>query len=396
MLHLKLVVQKVSDAFRLDRAAVLIKHGTRYEVRGSTGYPFALSDTVFFPEGGVVDQLLEANPSGIRLYLDDPECTVCSRLAESRSELDAVRRLGAGLLMPLRSRRHRVGFLALGGKPAEEAYTQGEMDLLSDAAVQTGVAVENARLTREVAAREQQRQEIEKARDLQESLLPGMDPELPGLAVAGYLTPATEVAGDYYDFIPLDDGRVVVILGDVTGHGLEAGMMMAVAKAALLTQVAADPDLPAMLSAIDRAMRLSASQTIFMTAILVIYDPATHTLDYGIAGHPPPLLVRNGNGRARPLEGGFYPLGIEMDRPYEPETLEVQPDDSLLLYSDGIIEAENPAGEAYGLDRLQKIFAAAEGQSAAGIRDTVVASLNAFTGSAAPRDDVTVVAIKIQ
>jgi len=393
---LKLVVNKVREAFRLQQAAVLIRNGSRYEVRSTTGFFHDVTNSVFLETGGAVEKLLEENPGGVRMYLDDPECRACTRVAESGSELASLHRLGTRLLTPLRSRRGLIGFLSLGVKPGGEMYTMGEMALLSDAAVQIGIAVENARLTREVAAREQQRREVEKARHLQVSLLPEEDPALPGLDLAGQCAPATEVAGDYYDYIQMPDGRGAVILGDVTGHGLEAGMMMAVAKAALRTQVTTRPELPAMLSAIDQAMRLSSAQTLFMTAVLVVYDHQTNTLEYGIAGHPPPLLLRGNATGALALGGGFYPLGIEMTRPYEAEHLAVNPGDCLLLYSDGILEARNGVNEQFGLERLKAAFSATRGENAFTTRNRILQELDRFVKGVPRRDDVTVVAIKIK
>ncbi len=393
---LKLTVNKVSEAFHLARAVVLIRAENHYEVHSAVGYPSHLPDTVVFETGGAVEKLLEDNPQGVRLYLDDPECRVCGRLKKNPGELEGMHRLGARLLVPLRSRRGGVGFLSLGPKPGGEIYTRGEMGLMSEAAVHVGIAVENAYLTREVAAREQQRREVEKARHLQVSLLPDEDPGLEGLDVAGRCVPATEVAGDYYDYIPLPDHRSAVVLGDVTGHGLEAGMMMAVAKAALRTQVNARPDLPAMLAAVDRAMRLSEAQTLFMTAVLVIHDVQTGMLEYGIAGHPPPLLLRADGHGVEALEGGFYPLGIEMDGPYVAERLEAARDDCLLLYSDGILEARNAGGEDFGLDRLKRVFLSARGTSAKATRDKILEGLNRFVQGAPFHDDVTVVALKVR
>jgi sigma-B regulation protein RsbU (phosphoserine phosphatase) len=391
---LRLVVQGVAQAFRLDRAAVLIREDDRFVVRGATGFAAAMEDTVSFPVDGRVARLLEDHPEGVRLYLDDPACKVCSGIGKKPEELEAVRRLGANLLTPLRSGQGLMGFLSLGPKPAREAFTRGEMGLLSAAAVQIGVAVANANLTHEIAAREQHRREIEKARDLQMALLPRGDPALPGLELAGRCKPAAEVAGDYFDFLALEDGRVAVILGDVTGHGLEAGMMAAVAKAALGTQVAARPELPEMLAAIDRAMRWSTHQTIFMTAVLVLLDPDRRRLEYGIAGHPPPLLLPE-DGPPIPLKGGSYPLGIESDQPYVTLSRAVRPGDSLLLYSDGILESQNAVGECFGLERLTAVFAATRGQPAETTRDAVLKALDRFTGRTPKKDDVTVVVVRV-
>jgi sigma-B regulation protein RsbU (phosphoserine phosphatase) len=393
-LLLKHVVNRVSEAFRLEHAAMLLREGDRFELRSAAGYADNPIGAVAFPAEGTLERLLRQNPHGVRLDLEDPECPNCARLAEAPPELEGLRRLGVRLLMPLRSRRGLAGCLCLGPKPAGDVFTAGEIALLADAAVQIGTAVENAELTREITAREQHRREIVRARELQMSLLPAKELELPGLSLAGQCTSAKEVGGDYFDYFELPHERVAVILGDVCGHGLEAGMMMAVAKSALLTQVAAKPDIPAMLEALHRAMCLSDAQTIFMTAVLVVHDARRGRIQYGIAGHPPPLLLRAGSDEPVALEGGFYPLGIEMDRPYLPDRLAIRADDCLLLYSDGIIEARNPAGESFGLDRLRETFAATQDQSSTTVRDSILAALKRFVGGAPLKDDVTLVAIK--
>lgn len=393
---LQLVVDKVKTAFRLDRAAVLIRDGDRFRVGRQVGFAASTAKGIHFPADGAVHGSLGDSPQGVRVYLGDPDCAVSRAVAEKPSELRALRRLGANLLMPLESAHGLVGFLALGPKPAEEMYTVGEMQFLSHASAQATIAIENAQLSREVASREQQRREIERARELQQSLQPDGDPEFPGVVLSGSCQPATEVAGDYYDYLRLSDDKVFVILGDVTGHGLESGIMAAVAKSALITQAGADPGITGILHAVDRAMRIS-KHTIFMTAVVISYDPATGVVEYGLAGHPPGLLLRaapNGRPQPEPMTGGFYPLGIESEKPYVPQSLHVEAGDCLLLYSDGIIEARNEAGEPFGLDRLEEAFRATAGLTPDRSREAIIRSLEAFAGPSPWADDVTVVTIQ--
>jgi phosphoserine phosphatase RsbU/P len=141
-------------------------------------------------------------------------------------------------------------------------------------------------------------------------------------------------------------------------------------------------------------MRLSTGPTMFMTAVLVIFDPRTQRIEYGIAGHPPPLLLHQ-DGSLERLNGGFYPLGIESDRPYTPQSRDMGSGDALLLYSDGILEATNTDGEPFGLERLSAAFTAASGVSAVHVRNRILAALVSFAGGRAPEDDVTIVVLRV-
>jgi sigma-B regulation protein RsbU (phosphoserine phosphatase) len=228
---------------------------------------------------------------------------------------------------------------------------------------------------------------------IQESLLPGAPPEIPGFQVAAHTQASDEAGGDYHDFFPLPGGRLGILVADVTGHGVPATVIMAVthALAHLYDGPAGDP--AGMLSFLDRhlAARYTHDSARFVTAFHGVLDPAARTLRYSLAGHPPPRLRRGRSRRVEPLpQTRGMPLGIEEDSDFEVGTVELGPGDRLLIYTDGITEARDPAGTFFDTGGLDEVLAGPL-RSAAETVQSLVQRLALHRGSRNLDDDVTLV-----
>jgi sigma-B regulation protein RsbU (phosphoserine phosphatase) len=240
--------------------------------------------------------------------------------------------------------------------------------------------------------------ELHTVANIQRSLLPEHMPNIPGLGVAAYYQTSRQAGGDYYDFFPLPDGRWGLIIADVSGHGTPAAVVMAVTHA-LAHTYAGLRDCPGdLLAHLNRELyRLHTSKTdSFVTAFYAIYDPATRQLSYASAGHNPPRLKRCLDGSLALLDDNSgLPLGIGPDERYPIAPYQLVPGDQLILYTDGITEAYNAAGEMFGLARLDRVLE----NCATGASDLlrlVLDELEAFTGHQPAHDDRTLLVLKVR
>ncbi len=246
-------------------------------------------------------------------------------------------------------------------------------------------------LALELVDRVRVRDELEVARQLQRELLPQQAPALPGWRFAHSYRTANEIGGDYYDFETLADGRLALVSGDASGHGMAAGLLMAIANATLQTAILADPSPRAVAAQLNRTLCVTGGPRAFMTLFYGLLDPATGRLDYLCAGHPFPLLRRAAGGVEELGKGGL-PLGLRPRLDAEPEVTALAPGDVLLLYTDGLPEALDGAGRAFGFERLTALVA--QGGGAAALHGRVAGALDAHLRESALADDVSLVAVE--
>lgn len=246
-------------------------------------------------------------------------------------------------------------------------------------------------LALELVDRVRVRDELEVARDLQDELLPHELPVLPGYLFAHSYRRANEVGGDYYDLTLLPDGRLSVMVGDASGHGMAAGLVMAIANATLKTALDLDPSPERVLALLNRTLCRTGTRRTFMSVFYTVLTPETGELEYICAGHPFPLLRRT-DGSIEELGCGAFPLGLREPLELVRRTVTLQPGDALLLYTDGLPEAVDVQGKiAFGYERIQ---AALElGGSPQTVHDDILRSFDGHVGGEPLRDDLTVVVI---
>lgn len=248
-------------------------------------------------------------------------------------------------------------------------------------------------LTLELVDRLRVRDELAVARELQSELLPAVAPRPPGYEIAHSYRTANEIGGDYYDFLPLDDGRLVLAVGDASGHGIGAGLLMAIASAALKTAIDLDPAPPAVLELLNRTLCRTGGQRAFMTLFYAVLDPPSGTLEHAGAGHPYPLL-RRASGEVLELGHGALPLGLRSTTTYAAERASLEPGDLLVLYSDGLPEllgGSEGEEEAFGFTRLERLLA--EPGDAAAVHDRILGAVERHLGTRRLGDDLTLVVI---
>jgi sigma-B regulation protein RsbU (phosphoserine phosphatase) len=241
--------------------------------------------------------------------------------------------------------------------------------------------------------------DLELSRIVQRSLLPQDVPNIPGLELAAFLRPAQIVGGDFFDFLRFQDGKYGILIGDVVGHGVSAGLFMASIQTALRTLT---PEFRSPAEALYRVNRLYAHNphfTTFVTLFLGAYDPATRTLAYCSAGHNPPLLIRLGEDHSQQLvylDPTSPAMGLVEDPPFLDEVVSLNPGDALLFYTDGIPEAFNEQGEQFAMDRLEQSVRRNAGSHPKVLIRELQRDLLKFTGSYPLADDITLIAARVQ
>jgi hypothetical protein len=248
---------------------------------------------------------------------------------------------------------------------------------------------------RRIAERERQRVELETARRIQSSILPDLPPRLAGVDIAHAYLPASEVGGDFYDVLALEDGRLALAVGDVAGHGVSSGLIMSMAKSALAVQVTFDPEVAAVFNTLNRTVYQTARKRLLTTLCYAVLDPRRMELLYASAGHLHPYRI-TATGRVDPLESIAYPLGVRGELSVIPRTARLSPGDALFLFSDGIVEARREGSdEMFGFERLEESLARHFGRGVEGLRDGVLADVTRFTSNAPREDDQTILVLRL-
>ncbi len=292
--------------------------------------------------------------------------------------------------------------------PACVTRAYGELERLSlavrtDGALRASVPTTTGRARHDERARSSATwtglsRELETARDVQRCLLPKTHPAVDGLDYAGWSRAARGVTGDYYDFVPLPDGRLAVAVGDVCGKGVPAALVMAALRAYLrgaTVQHQADPR--ALVTMTNDLLYESVPTGRFATLFYGVYDPASRTLEYVNAGHLPPMLIRNDNGarRLQRLETGGVATGLMPGAQYASERIRLEPGDRLVAFTDGITEALNADGEEWGEDQLIALLESSPQSDARGLADAVHSGVDDFARGTSQYDDMTVAVLQV-
>jgi sigma-B regulation protein RsbU (phosphoserine phosphatase) len=302
------------------------------------------------------------------------------------------------LLLPLAGQEQLAGILSLGPKLSEAPYSEVDIRLLQAVASQMGLALENSRLVASLAAaaaeRERANTELEIAREVQERLFPQKFPAIPGLDCAGYCRPARGVGGDYYDFLQLADGRLGVAIGDVSGKGIAAALLMASLQASLRGQALAEThDLSALVHNVNKLVYEASTSSRYATFFYGEYDSATRRLDFVNAGHNPPVILR-GDGVVR-LEAGGPVVGLLPQACYRQDCFVFEPGDIFVAFTDGISEALNEREEEWEEDRFIAASERCRRLDARHMIEAIFAAADAFTGAAKQYDDMTLLIVKV-
>ena len=308
---------------------------------------------------------------------------------------DALLEAGVRIVVPLITQGELVGLLNLGPRLSEQDYSADDRKLLDALAGQAAPAVRVAQLVRqqESQARERERveQELRVAQLIQQQFLPRELPDLHGWHVAAYYRPAREVGGDFYDFIELPEGKIGIVVGDVTDKGVPAALVMATTHSLLRAEAPRLVSPSKVLERINDLLVDDMPPKMFVTCLYAVLDPATGTLQFANAGNNLPYVGSEGD--TLELRATGMPLGLLPDMSYEEKSATLRPGDSMLMHSDGLAEAHSPDKEMFGFPRLMELVG--EGHGGEALIDHLLKSLDAFVGAEwEQEDDITLVTLQ--
>lgn len=295
------------------------------------------------------------------------------------------------LAVPIISRDKVIGVFNVESNRLN-AYTKDDLALLEMFANQAAVSLERALLYKQAMDRKSLDDELSIARRIQQTFLPKGQPKYEGYDIAGVNIPSEAVGGDYYDFIKIVDNQLGIAIGDVSGKGMGAALIMATFRASLKAEIRNNFAIRTILSKVNDLLYESIERQNYVTAVYGVLDIRNHIFTYSNAGHPPPLLVRK-NGDVVELTEGGYAIGMFAGSTYKESSIHLQSGDRLLLYTDGVTEALDEVGHEFGLERLTKFI---KENSSLGAEETInklIGEIMSFKGPERQLDDLTMIMI---
>jgi serine phosphatase RsbU (regulator of sigma subunit) len=377
---LPLILDLAADAVGAARGVLLLEEDGELVPRAVRGKPFDISRTAR-------ERVLRGKES---LLIQDTRMDEKLRMQASIIS-QGVRSL---LAVPLQTKEKVIGLLYLDSASAARAFSREDLNLITVMANMAAVRIEIARLA-EVEERERRVSlEMEQAAEIQRGLLPAAAPSVPGLEIAAFNQSCHFAGGDYYDFFQRPDGRLLIAVGDVAGKGMPAALLMVSLQARLQVLVEGGHDLARLAAMLNRITAAHCPGNRFVTLFLGEIDPSSGGMSFVNAGHNPPIVFRR-NGRVDTLTGGGLILGVLPGAEYQAMQARLETGDVLVLFSDGVTEAENPAtGEQFGEERLMEVVAAAAGLDPEQMAARVRAAVAQFAGSVSASDDFTLVIVR--
>jgi serine phosphatase RsbU (regulator of sigma subunit) len=386
---LEQIVSLVFEAVPADRCLLMMRDGENEEMRVAVA---RLRDRVgevgeIRVSRNVMDEVVMRGNSVLTSDAQhDP------RFASGTMVLQGVRSV---LAVPLGVASKVFGIIYADSPIAEGRFTEDHLKVLTTLASVAAIRVENARLVEARLQQERLERELQLASEIQQRFQPAAPPIVAGYELQGISFPCYEIGGDYYDFIRRADGRLVIALGDVSGKGTAAALLMSSLHAAIHAQTGSHETLVDTVSAVNRYLAENIPPNRFVTLFFAELDPDSGALSFLNAGHNPPLIV-HAAGTVEQLSSGGLPLGIKGDAEYREGRTHLQPGDVLVIYSDGVTEAASPSGEEFGPTRLYEVVSRNVDASAAGIRDRIESALTKFSQGTQAADDITLVIVKRQ
>jgi serine phosphatase RsbU (regulator of sigma subunit) len=364
------------QAVNAQRGVLLILEGENLAPKAHKGEGFRISS-------GVRDRVLKEKSS---ILVRDAQMDDAFKGRMSIVE----QKVHTMMAVPLQTKERIIGLIYVDSPFVLREFTKDDLSLLTVMANVAAIRIEHARLSEVEAIERRMARDLEQAAEIQSSFLPSSAPVVAGAELAGYNAACRTVGGDYYDFFTYPNGRVAMVLGDVSGKGMPASLMMAGLQERV--QVLADEpqNLAAVMNRLNKITCKKCPSNRFITFFFCVLDPGTGELAYCNAGHNPPVIVR-ANGAVEYVDGGGTVLGILSIANYSEYRAKLEPGDALAIYSDGVTEATNAKDEEFGDERFAEVLAANRQKSAAEIVAAVTQALTEFAAGSPPADDITLV-----
>lgn len=389
------VIDEVIVATRAERGFVMLREAdSRLAFRVARGIDQQTIDDPAFQVSLSVVEKVAAEGQPILTY----DAQTDSRFSMRQSVV--ILGLRSVLCVPLSLKNATLGVIYVDNRLQAGIFTPSDRDLLSAIASNAAIAIENARLYQLAVEKGRLERELQMARQVQVSLLPTEIPQLPGWEVASRWLPARQVSGDFYDFFSAPNQPPGLVIADVSDKGMPAAMFMGLTRTILRASLdqATSP-----VQGVERANRLicrDSSNSMFVTLFLAQIEPASGDITYVNAGHNPPLVYQADHAPdhepIRWLARTGMALGVLPETEYQQSSLHLSPGDFILLYTDGVVDAQSPQGEPFGVHRLETLALQYRTAPVAQLIQALESALAAHSGDFDPIDDITILAVKRQ
>src|SRR5580700_6860017 len=372
----RFILDLAIQAVKASRGVLMTAEDDNLTVQANQGEGFRISTAVR-------DRVLN---SGLSVLVRDT--SIDDAFRERRSIVEQnIRTLMA---VPLQTREKIIGIIYVDSPSLLREFTKDDLNLLTVMANVAAIRIEHTRYAEVEQARQLMARDLEQAAEIQQRFLPAIAPPVRGLDVAGHNAPCRTVGGDYYDFFPYGSSRIAMVLGDVSGKGMPASLLMMGLQARVQVLIEEPKSLGEVMTRLNRITSANCPADRFITLFFCILDGDTGELTFCNAGHNPPLIVR-ANGSYEQLKGGGPVLGILPFIDYQEYHEQLAEGDALVIYSDGVTEANNPAGDEFEIEGLAEAVIPHRGQSAATIIGRINKAVATYTAGAPPADDITLI-----
>jgi serine phosphatase RsbU (regulator of sigma subunit) len=369
-----------------------------YTEAGSIGYDAILDSQragkVILPSRNALTQWLQARQK----VLEREQVEVDPQYESIKEEaLAFLSQNSIEVLIPVIMEDKVNAFVGIGKKENLQAYTIKDIELLELMGKQVGITIDNALHHEDIIEKERLAEEMKLGREIQIALLPHESPQLLGLVVQGLMQPAKEIGGDYYDFITLpDSNNLGIVIGDVSGKGVAAGLLMAMAKTAIHTLTQEEFSPKSILMRTNQILSKHIGGERFMTLLYLMWQKREHILSYSSAGHEHILIYRSKTNSVEVIKSGGFMLGMMPNiEPFlEEKKIPLSPGDKVLLYTDGVTEAQNQAEDRFGLNMLKETFFKYNAKPAQELMQAVRDEVYSFIGNYPQYDDITLVVLE--
>jgi serine phosphatase RsbU (regulator of sigma subunit) len=372
----RFILELSIQAVKADRGVLMTLEDGELVVRANQGQGFRISTAVR-------DRVLD---SGLSVLVRDTSMDDAFRERRSIVEQN-IRTLMA---VPLQTRDQIIGIIYVDSPSLLREFTKDDLNLLTVMANVAAIRIEQTRFAEVEQARQLMARDLEQAAEIQQGFLPSVAPPVRGLDVAGHNAPCRTVGGDYYDFFPYGSSRIAMVLGDVSGKGMPASLLMMGLQARVQVLIEEPKSLAEVMTRLNRITSANCPSNRFISLFFCILDGDTGDLIFCNAGHNPPLIIR-ANGTYDQLKGGGPVLGILPFIEYQEYQAKLEEGDALVIYSDGVTEANNPAGDEFEIEGLAETVIRNRVESAGAIVSHINKDLVTYTAGAPPSDDITLI-----
>lgn len=383
---LELILDSLLKVVKFDAVAIFLIDESRQEIEHikARGFDPLLEPDLQLKIGeGVAGWAAKSKESLIVPNVkDDP------RYIEARVETKS------GMAVPIVSQNRTIGVFSLESDELN-AYDHGDLELLEAFASLAAISIERARQHEEILEKRRLEEELLIAKRIQQSFLPQKKPQLPGFDISGINIPSEEVGGDYYDFIPILESQVGIVIADVSGKGIPAALIMASVRAGLIAEIRNNYAIRSIMGKVNNLLFESTASDTYVTAVYGVLDPKNRIFTFSNAGHNAPIL-RRADGEMKYLTEGGMALGMFENSKYEERPLGITPGEIIVFYTDGVTEARNESQEEFGTRRLKQVISDSHDLSAGQIQENIHRAVKEFTGISHQEDDLTMIVVKIR